>query len=180
MRSIGVFCGAKRGHDPKYLQAAQAAGRTLAERGLTLVYGGGHVGMMGAVADGALAAGGQVIGVIPQRLVDREQGHRGITRLEVVPDMAVRKERLIELSDAFVCLPGGLGTLDELFEVLTLRQIGYHDKPTGLYDQDGYFQPLVAACQAFAQAGFVDRLEVDRLVVGENFDRLLDTLAEAG
>lgn len=176
LKAICIFCGAKPGNDPAYLAIARDAGATLARRGMTLVYGGGHVGMMGAVADGALAAGGEVIGVIPQRLVDREQGHRGITRLEIVSDMAVRKTRMIALSDAFVCLPGGLGTLDELFEVMTLKQIGTHDKPIGLANHGGYFDPLLRTLDAWVDAGFIGRRETDALHSAPDFDGLLDAM----
>ena len=155
VRTICVFCGAKPGNDPRYVSGAREIGREIARRGWRMVYGGGRVGLMGECADAALAAGAEVVGIIPDGMLAREQGHRGITRLEVVPDMSVRKQRMIQVSDAFVALPGGLGTLDELFEVLTLRQTGYHGKPLALYNQDGYFDPLIAACRAFVEAGFV-------------------------
>ncbi|MFT4101573.1 MAG: TIGR00730 family Rossman fold protein [Burkholderiaceae bacterium] len=176
IRSVCVFCGAKPGRDDRFLVLARDAGRALARRGLTVVYGGGHVGLMGAVADAALAAGGQVIGVIPQQLMDREVGHKGLTRLEVVPDMAFRKERMIELSDAFISLPGGLGTLDEMFEVLTLRQLHQHAKPSGLLNADGYYDLLVAAWRSFVDQGLIDRREIDRIHVEPTIDALLDAL----
>ncbi|MFM7568829.1 MAG: TIGR00730 family Rossman fold protein [Betaproteobacteria bacterium] len=150
--SVCVFCGAKPGLDPIYAELARAAGRAIAERGWQMVYGGGRVGLMGVAADAALAAGGEVIGVIPEGMLVREQGHRSLTRLEVVPDMAVRKTRMIALSDAFLTLPGGLGTLDELFEVLTLRQVRFIDKPIALLNANGYFDRLLAMCEGFVQA----------------------------
>lgn len=176
-KSVCVFCGARPGRDPKYLQAAREAGAAIAARGWRLVFGGGHVGMMGALADGALAAGGEVIGVIPERLVERELGHKSITRLEVVPDMAFRKARMIELADAFIALPGGLGTLDEVFEVLTLRQVGYHAKPTGLLNLDGYFDHLLAACGSFVDRGFVDPRDFERILIAPAIADLLDQIA---
>ena len=134
LRSICVFCGASRGTNPVYEQAAQDLGRTLAANGIRLVYGGGAVGLMGVVADATMAAGGEVIGIIPQSLKDAEVGHTGLTRLEVVDGMHARKARMAELADAFIALPGGLGTLEELFEVWTWGQLGYHPKPLGLLD----------------------------------------------
>jgi len=175
-RRICVFCGARPGSDPKYLQAAREAGRAIAARGWGLVFGGGRVGMMAAVADAALAAGGEVIGVIPRALMSREPGHPGIARLEIVSDMGVRKQRMIELSDAFVALPGGLGTMDELFEVLTLRQIRYHAKPVGLYNQDGYFDTLLAACREFVAHGFVLPADLELLIDSPGIEPLLDRL----
>src|SRR5690606_22648607 len=129
IQSICVFCGASPGANPVYRQTAEALGRLLAERGIRLIYGGGAVGLMGVVADAALSAGGEVIGVIPQSLGRAEIGHRGLTRLEVVDTMHTRKARMAELADAFIALPGGLGTLEELFEVWTWGQLGYHAKP---------------------------------------------------
>ena len=178
-RSLCVFCGARNGADPRWAASARAFGAEAARRGWRLVFGGGHVGLMGAVADGALAAGGEVVGVIPRTLMERELAHRSLSRLEVVDDMARRKVRMIELSDAFVALPGGLGTLDELFEVLTLRQIGEHDKPIGLHDQDGYWQPLLVACEAMVSAGFVHPRDCSTMLVHASIDALLDLLDAA-
>ncbi|MCL4184693.1 MAG: TIGR00730 family Rossman fold protein [Burkholderiaceae bacterium] len=175
-RWICVFCGAKPGNDPKYLRAARETGRAIAARGWGLVFGGGRVGMMAAVADAALAAGGEVVGVIPRALMSREPGHPGIARLEIVSDMGVRKQRMIELADAFVTLPGGLGTLDELFEVLTLRQIRCHAKPIGLYNQDGYFDTLLTACREFVARGFVLPSDIEFLIDAPGIEPLLDRL----
>lgn len=178
-RRICVFCGAKPGADPKYAEAARETGRAIAARGWGLVFGGGRVGLMAAVADAALAAGGEVIGVIPRPLMAREPGHPGVARLEIVSDMAVRKQRMIELSDAFVTLPGGLGTLDELFEVLTLRQIRQHAKPIGLYNLDGYFDTLLSACREYVARGFVLPGDVDFLIDSPRIEPLLDRLFAA-
>ena len=174
--SVCVFCGAKPGLDPEYAQVARAAGRAIAERGWRMVYGGGRVGLMGVAADAALAAGGEVIGVIPDGMLVREQGHRSLTRLEVVADMAIRKTRMIALSDAFLTLPGGLGTLDELFEVLTLRQVRFINKPIALLNHRGYFDRLLATCQGFVDAGFVAPNDLDALMHDGELDPLLNRL----
>ncbi|HWS76186.1 MAG TPA: TIGR00730 family Rossman fold protein [Quisquiliibacterium sp.] len=177
--ALCVFCGAKPGDDPRWMPIARGFGAAVAARGWVLVFGGGRVGLMGALADGALEAGGRVVGVIPRSLMTREVAHPGLTRLEVVEDMAVRKTRMIELSDAFATLPGGLGTLDELFEVLTLRQIGEHAKPIGLLDQDGYWQPLLRACASMVEAGFVHPRDLGALVSRTESESLLDAIRDA-
>ncbi len=159
LHSICVFCGASPGAQPLYRQAAESLGRHLAEQGLRLVYGGGAVGLMGVVADAALAAGGEVIGIIPQSLERAEIGHRGLSRLEVVDGMHARKARMAELSDAFIALPGGLGTLEELFEVWTWGQLGYHGKPLGLLDVNGFYAKL---------GDFLDHLVAERFVRAEH------------
>lgn len=161
--AVCVFCGARAGGDPRFLAIARRAGTALARAGATVVYGGGSVGMMGALADAALAAGGRVIGVIPSVLMAREVGHRGLTTLEVVADMQVRKQRMIALSDAFLTLPGGLGTLDELFEVLTLRQLGEHDRPIVAVSDGGYFDALAASLRGFVAHGLAAAKDVDAL-----------------
>lgn len=155
LRSICVFCGASPGASSIYQEAAEALGRHLAERGIRLVYGGGAVGLMGMVADAALAAGGEVIGIIPQSLKEAEIGHKGLTRLEVVDGMHARKARMAELSDAFIALPGGLGTLEELFEVWTWGQLGYHGKPLGLLEVNGFYDPLLTFLDHLVQERFV-------------------------
>lgn len=155
LRSICVFCGASTGHDPAYKEAAIALGQALARQGITLVYGGGAVGLMGVVADAALAAGGEVIGIIPQSLKDAEVGHTGLTRLEVVDGMHARKARMAELADAFIALPGGLGTLEELFEVWTWGQLGYHRKPLGLLDINHFYSKLSHFLDHLVEQGFV-------------------------
>src|SRR5438094_2640259 len=155
LRSICVFCGSSPGHRREYSDAAAAFGRLLGQRRIRLVYGAGNVGLMGVLADAALAAGGEVIGVIPQMLVDRELAHRRITALRIVTSMHERKALMAELSDAFVALPGGLGTLDELFEAITWAQLGIHRKPIGLLDVEGYFAPLVSFVDHAVEDGFV-------------------------
>jgi hypothetical protein len=139
-----VFCGSQYGADPVHRRVATQLGETLGAAGVAVIYGGGHVGLMGAVADSAMAAGGQVIGLIPTRLLEREVGHRAITELITTPDMFERKRQMIDRADAFVILPGGLGTLDELLDVVTLRQLGYHDKPIILVNTGGYWDPFIA------------------------------------
>jgi len=152
--------------DPVHIEAARAVGRLLALRGIGLVFGGGHVGLMGAVADAALAAGGEVTGVIPRALQLRELAHRGLTRLHVVGTMHERKARMAELSDAFLALPGGMGTLDELAEIVTWAQLGVHAKPVGLLDVKGFFSPLVAFFDRAEREGFL-RPEHRQLVAVE-------------
>ncbi|MBX3726083.1 MAG: TIGR00730 family Rossman fold protein [Xanthomonadales bacterium] len=177
MRSVCIYCGSSAGDRPAYAGLAQSVGRALAARGLTLVYGGGRVGLMGLLADAALAAGGEVVGVIPQRLVDAEVAHLGLARLEVVDSMHARKARMAELADAFIALPGGFGTLDELFEILTWAQLGLHGKPCGLLDVDGYYAPLVTWADQAVARGFVRPVHRRLLMVGTELDALLDELA---
>lgn len=177
LRSICVFCGASPGANPVYAEAAAALGRELAQRGMTLVYGGGEVGLMGVVADAALAAGGEVIGVIPQSLQDSEIGHRGLTRLEVVEGMHARKARMAELADAFIALPGGLGTLEELFEVWTWGQLGYHGKPLGLLEVNGFYAKLIGFLDHLVDERFVRRQHRGMLQVRETPQDLLEALA---
>ena len=174
---ICVYCGSSPGRDPAYVAAAHAMGRSLAERGLGLVYGGGHVGLMGAVADAALAAGGEVVGVIPQALADREIAHRGLTELRVVGSMHERKLLMAELSSGFVALPGGMGTLEELFEVYTWTQLGLHAKPLGLLNAGRYYDGLVAFLDHAVAERFVTREHRAMLVVGTEPGAILDAFA---
>jgi uncharacterized protein (TIGR00730 family) len=176
VRRVCVFCGASSGRLPAYAEAARAFGATAARRGLGLVYGGGRVGLMGAVADASLAAGGEVVGVIPQELVDRELAHGGLTELHVVGSLHERKALMAELSDGFVALPGGFGTLDELMEQLTWSQLGLHDKPVGLLDAAGYWRPLIALARHATQEGFVRESDLARIAVGDDPEALLDRL----
>jgi uncharacterized protein (TIGR00730 family) len=178
MKRLCVFCGARPGNDARYCALAAELGRTLAERGIGLVYGGGRVGMMGALADAALAAGGEVIGVIPRALVARELGHRGVSELKVVESMHDRKALMSELSDAAAALPGGIGTLDELFEAWTWTQLGIHRKPCGLLDAQGFFAPLVAFLDAQVAAGFLPLADRALLAVADTPGALLDQLEE--
>jgi uncharacterized protein (TIGR00730 family) len=144
MKRICVFCASSRGANPRFAEAARELGRALVERGIGLVYGGGNVGLMGIVADAVIERGGEAIGVIPQALVDRELAHRGLSALHVVRSMHERKRMMHDLSDGFVTLPGGIGTLEELMETLTWAALGLHQKPCGLVDVDGYYDPLLA------------------------------------
>lgn len=178
VRSVCVFCGASIGANPAYRAAAVALGEAIARRGLRLVYGGGAVGLMGVVADAAMAAGGEVVGIIPQSLVDAEVGHSGLTRLEVVDGMHARKARMAELSDAFIALPGGLGTLEELFEVLTWGQLGYHAKPLGLLDVNGFYTKLGGFLDHIVEEGFVRPQHRAMLLLGQQADALLDGMDE--
>ncbi|MDG9922151.1 MULTISPECIES: TIGR00730 family Rossman fold protein [unclassified Pseudomonas] len=177
LKSVCVFCGASPGARPIYREAAENLGRSLAERGLTLVYGGGAVGLMGVVADAALAAGGEVIGIIPQSLERAEIGHKGLTRLEVVDGMHARKARMAELADAFISLPGGLGTLEEMFEVWTWGQLGYHAKPLGLLEVDGFYARLTDFLDHLVAERFVREAHRAMLQVGASPAELLDRLA---
>ena len=177
MERICVYCGSSPSRDPAYREAAEAFGRTLAARDLDLVYGGGDVGMMGAVADGTLNAGGEAYGVIPESLVERETPHQDLTELEVVDSMHTRKARMAELSDAFVALPGGYGTLEELMEVLTWAQLGLHDYPCGLLNVSGYFDGLVAFFDHAVEEGFVSADHREMIQVAVDADALLDAFA---
>ncbi|MDE4535906.1 TIGR00730 family Rossman fold protein [Pseudomonas sp. ITEM 17296] len=178
VRSVCVFCGASIGANPAYRDAAVALGQAIARRGLTLVYGGGAVGLMGIVADAAMAAGGEVVGIIPQSLLDAEVGHKGLSRLEVVDGMHARKARMAELSDAFIALPGGLGTLEELFEVWTWGQLGYHAKPLGLLDVNGFYEKLGGFLDHIVEEGFVRPQHRAMLLLGQQADALLDGMSE--
>lgn len=169
MKRICVFCGSSSGTRPVYRSAAQALGRSLAEQGLELVYGGGNVGLMGTVADACLAAGGQVIGVIPQALMGKEVAgrhleHRQLTRLEVVDSMHTRKARMAELADGFIALPGGFGTFEEFCEIITWGQLGFHTKPCGLLNVEGYYDALLGLFDHAVAEGFL-RQENRQLVL---------------
>lgn len=166
MNAACVFCGSSPGNDPAYAEAARTLGRTLAEGDITVVYGGGHVGLMGVVADAALGAGGEVVGVMPEALVEREIGHTGLTKLHVVSSMHERKAMMSELSDGFVALPGGNGTLEEFFEVLTWAQLGEHYKPCGLLNVAGYYDPLLAVFDRMVDRAFLKQ-EHRKLVLVE-------------
>ena len=177
MERICVYCGSSPGPDPAYREAAEAFGRTLAERDLGLVFGGGHVGLMGAVADATLAAGGGAYGVIPEALEERELTHQGLTDLDVVGSMHARKERMAQLADGFVALPGGFGTLEELMEVLTWAQLGFHRKPCGVLNVAGYYDSLAAFFDSQVEAGFVEPDHREMLIVTDDADALLDRFA---
>ena len=177
MKRVCVFSGSSPGADAGYRAAAADLGRCLAERGLELVYGGAHVGLMGTIADAALDGGGHVIGVIPQSLVDREIAHPGIGDLRVVDSMHERKAMMAELADAFVALPGGVGTLEELFEVYTWNQLGLHAKPLGLLNVRGYYDGLARFLDHAVAERFVTEAHRAMLLVSDDLGELLDGLA---
>ncbi|MFM1939705.1 MAG: TIGR00730 family Rossman fold protein [Burkholderiaceae bacterium] len=170
--SLTVFCGSRHGLHQAHIDDAAAFGHWIGEQSWHLVYGGGNVGLMGEIARAALQAGAQVTGIIPESLMKREVGLEGLTRLEVVSDMAVRKQALIDLGDAFVVLPGGLGTLDEFFEVATLLQLDYHRKPIMILNRDGFWDPLLALVKQQVIAGFVSQKELDAWHVVDDLDDL--------
>jgi uncharacterized protein (TIGR00730 family) len=177
MRRLAVFCGSNPGFDPAYGEAARAMGALLAARGIELVYGGGRVGVMGILADAVLAGGGHVIGVIPEAIEAAEVAHRGLQDLRVVKTMHERKALMADLSDAFVALPGGCGTLDEWFEAVTWNQLGIHRKPCGLLNVAGYFDGLIAFLDHARDQGFLRREHRDALVHDADPATLLDRLA---
>ena len=177
MRRLAVYCGSATPADPIYLATARHVGRTLAERGIGIVYGGGRLGLMGAVADAALERGGKVIGVIPELLIDAEVAHRGCTELRTVQTMHERKQAFTDLSDGFVTIPGGTGTMDELWEALSWAQLGYHAKPVGLLNPAGYYDELIAFWDKMAEVGFLRPQHRGLLLVDDAFDGLLDRMA---
>lgn len=177
MKSICIFCGSSTGNRPIYKEAARAMGEAIARRGLSLVYGGGNLGLMGTIADAALAAGGEVIGVIPKFLVDKEIAHNGLTQLHVVDSMHDRKALMAELADAFIALPGGYGTLEEFCEILTWAQLGLHQKPQGLLNVEGYYDPLLQLFDRAVTEEFL-KPELRSLVLeASSPEDLLDLLA---
>jgi uncharacterized protein (TIGR00730 family) len=177
LSAVAVFCGSSLGRDPAYEAAARLTGRTLAERGIAVVYGGGHVGLMGAVADAALEAGGRVIGVIPRQLDDRELAHHGVTELHVVASMHERKQLMADLSDAFIALPGGAGTLEEIAEQWTWAQLTIHAKPSGFLDVAGFWAPMRQMLDSMVAAGFVREEQSGIVSFSDDLDTLLATLA---
>ncbi len=174
LAAVCVFCGSSPGADPAYFAAAQATGQAIAHRGLALVYGGAKVGLMGAVADAALAAGGEVFGVLPRGLAAKELAHTGLTRLEVVDSMHERKARMAELSDGFVALPGGIGTLEEIFEIWTWGQLGFHAKPAGFLNVGGFYDPLKAFLDHMTDQAFMKTMHRDMALFGQSPDDILD------
>jgi uncharacterized protein (TIGR00730 family) len=176
VRRVCVFCGSSAGASPAYLKAAERLGRLLAAEGLELVYGGASVGLMGRVADVVLGTGGRVFGVIPRALAVKEIAHSGLSELRIVESMHERKAAMVELADGFIALPGGLGTLEELFEVLTWAQLGLHRKPCALLDVDGYYQPLAAFLDHAVEHGFVKPEHRAMLLVDDNPARLLERM----
>ena len=176
--SVCVYCGSRPGELPAYADAARAVGAQIGQRGWQLVYGGGRAGLMGVVADAALAAGASVVGVIPESLMGRELGHRGLTELHVVETMHQRKMMMAERSDAFLALPGGIGTFEELFEVWSWRQLGYHDKPLGLLNVAGYYDALLGFLMHSRDQGLMTTAQTDLLQVGDDPSALLQGLAD--
>jgi len=173
MNRLAVYCGSASPTDPAYIDSARRVGRIFAERGIGLVYGGGRLGLMGAVADAALEAGGEVIGVIPRALVDAEVAHRGCTELHVVETMHERKAAFTDLADGFVTLPGGTGTMDELWEAMSWAQLGYHAKPVGLLNVAGFYDGLLQFWETMGETGFVRPQHRDILIASDDLDDLL-------
>lgn len=177
MKRIAVYCGSATPEDPRYIELAGAVGRTLAERGIGVVYGGGKLGLMGAVADSALAAGGEVIGVIPEALVNSEVAHRGCTELHVVSGMHERKLAFTNLSDGFLTIPGGVGTMDELWEAVSWAQLGYHAKPVGLLNAFGFYDQLLAFNHHMIAVGFIRPAHAGIIIAEPELDLLLTRMA---
>ncbi|PTM38747.1 TIGR00730 family Rossman fold protein [Bosea sp. 124] len=178
MKSVCVFCGSNPGNEPVYADAARAMGAEIARRGMVLVYGGGAVGLMGIVADAALAAGGEVHGIIPRALREKEVGHYGLTRLEVVETMHIRKARMAELSDGFIAMPGGIGTFEELFEIWTWGQLGIHDKPLAFLNVAGFYDPLAAFLDNTVEAGFLKQTHRAMAITDTQPATLLDRMEQ--
>jgi len=177
LKRLAVYCGSATPADPAYIEVARLVGRTFAERGIGLVYGGGRLGLMGALADSALEAGGEVIGVIPEALVNTEVAHRGLTELHVVSGMHQRKQLFTDLSDGFVTIPGGTGTMDELWEAMSWAQLGYHAKPVGLLNALGFYDHLIAFVAKMAEVGFLRPVHQNILIVSDTLDDLLTRMA---
>ncbi len=178
MKSICIFCGSSDPVHADYLTAARLIGLTLAEKGIRLIYGGGKTGLMGAVANGALEAGGEVVGVIVPSMNTSSLAYDGLTRMDVPPDMHARKARMHELADGYIALPGGFGTFDELFETVTWAQTGAHEKPVGLLNVRDYYAPLLAAIDHAVQEGFIFKEHRDVLFIDSDPNRLIDKMAE--
>ena len=174
--TICVFCGSGTGNHPVYAEAARELGAILAKNNHSLVYGGGNIGLMGILADSVLEHGGEVIGVIPQFLVNREVGHHGVTRLEIVQSMHERKKRMADLSDAFIAMPGGWGTLDELAEILTWGQLGIVNQPVGLLNTNKFFEPLMAQMNHMVKEGFLRNENLQKLIIRSEPSILLDSI----
>jgi hypothetical protein len=175
-RALCVYCGSSPGDRPAYAEAARSLGRALAARGIELVYGGAHIGLMGVVADAAIAAGGRVIGVIPQQLVRKELAHTTLTALHVTPSMHARKSKMAEIAEGFIALPGGVGTLEEMFEIWTWAQLGLHGWPCGLLNVDGYYDDLVRFLDQATARRFIRAEQRAMLLVESDVDRLLARL----
>lgn len=176
LNRLAVYCGSASPPDPVYLETARAVGATLAGWGIAIVYGGGRLGLMGALADAALAAGGTVIGVIPEALVNSEVAHRGLTQLHVVPDMHARKALFTSLSDGFLTLPGGVGTMDELWEAVSWAQLGYHDKPVGLLNAGGFYDRLLDFNRHMIATGFIRPAHAGILIARDTLPKLVEAM----
>jgi uncharacterized protein (TIGR00730 family) len=179
IKRLAVYCGSAGGSDPRFEEAARELGRIMAERGLELVYGGGRLGLMGIVADTVIAYGGKTYGVIPRALVDKEVAHSGLTELITVTTMHERKARMTELCDAFVCLPGGIGTLDEMFEAWTWNALGYHCQPFALLNVAGFWTPFVEFMGHVSRSGFLSQRRLDQLLIGDTPEQVINLLDEA-
>ena len=177
MKRLAVYCGSATPEDPIYIETARTVGRMLAERGIGVVYGGGRLGLMGAVADSALAAGGEVIGIIPEALVGAEVAHKGCTELHVVSGMHERKARFTDLSDGFITIPGGVGTMDELWEAISWSQLGYHQKPVGVLNVAGFYDELIAFNAKMINVGFIRPQHAGIMIVDETLGGLLGKMA---
>jgi uncharacterized protein (TIGR00730 family) len=178
--SLCVYCGSRPGSNPAFAQTARAVGDWIGRHGGQLVYGGGHNGLMGLLADATLAAGGRVVGIIPKALVEREWAHKGCSELHVVDTMHERKRLMAERADAFLALPGGIGTFEEFFEVWTWRQLGYHDKPVGLLNVDGYYDGLLEFMRTGVEQQFMGPWQMELIRIGADWQRLLPELVQAG
>jgi hypothetical protein len=176
-KSICVFCGSKRGHDPIYAEIAEYVGRYLARNGVKVVYGGGQVGLMGVLADAVLDEGGEIIGVIPAILAEREVAHQGVVDMRILATMQARKALMVEISDAFICLPGGYGTLDELYEALTLRQLSLHTGPCGLLNTKGFFDPVLTMVAHAYDEGFLGDRHKQLVVAADTLPELLERMS---
>lgn len=174
---VGIFCGSSTGTDAAYIDAARTTGRVLAQAGMGIVYGGGRVGLMGAVADAALAHGGEVIGVMPRLLAEQELSHPGLTQLHVVNDMHERKAKMAQIADSFVAMPGGPGTLEEIFEQWTWAQLGIHDKPCAFLNINGYFEPLKVMTASMVSQGFMKQPYADMLMFSDTIENILSEFA---
>jgi uncharacterized protein (TIGR00730 family) len=179
MKRLAVYCGSNMGSDPAFAETARELGHEMARRGIDLVYGGGRLGLMGVVADAVLGAGGRAYGVIPQALIDLEVAHIGLTELHVVGNMHERKARMTELTDAFVALPGGIGTFDELFEAWTWNALGYHAKPFALLNVGGFWDGMLSFLDTATRSGFMSPARRAQLLVGSEIDEVLDKLHQA-
>ncbi|WP_430446589.1 TIGR00730 family Rossman fold protein [Sphingorhabdus contaminans] len=178
MKRLAVYCGSATPEDPIYIETARSVGRRLAERGIGVVYGGGRLGLMGAVADSALEAGGEVIGIIPEALVGAEVAHKGCTELHVVSGMHERKARFTDLSDGFITIPGGVGTMDELWEAISWSQLGYHQKPVGVLNVAGFYDELIAFNAKMINVGFIRPQHAGIMLVDDTLDGLLGKMRD--